>query len=626
MCGISGFIDYTGKEIDKNLFQKMTDTLIHRGPDNCGIFYIDNIALGHRRLSIVDLSVDGHQPMHYMDKYLMVFNGEIYNYLELRDELTSHGYSFNSKTDTEVIMAAYDLWGEECLHHFNGMWAFAIYDREKKEVFCARDRFGVKPFYYSNDINNFVFASEIKAILCYNQAPRANTARLMENIVSGCFDHTDETMFEGIKQLSPGHCLKIKIEDSHLEIKQWYNLYDIKRNKNSYKENVIKFRELFIDSVKLRLRSDVPVGSCLSGGLDSSSIVCTVSMLLKGHEVNAGQKTVSSCYDASDEKAYDEQEYIDEVIGITGLDAEKTYPKLDTFIEELDKVIYHLDEPVGGILHASHWSVFETAKKIGLKVMLDGQGSDEQLAGYTPFYSVMIKEYLKKFQFISAIREMYYYLKLRNHTEPLGLKYTIWLIVKDFIPQSLRSFLFRNATSDIRDIILKVPFNKDLLESIGVHKDFDIYAKNSMRYGLVQLLHYEDRNSMAHTIEGRVPFLDYRLVELILSLPPSHRIKNGVTKRILRDALDDIIPNKIKNRMSKLGFAVPSDLWVVKHREFVRNELSIACDTLESLIDKEKLLKWFDESKPEKIGMFNTLIWRIICVGRWVKIFNVSLT
>ncbi|MGE5329463.1 MAG: asparagine synthase (glutamine-hydrolyzing) [Deltaproteobacteria bacterium] len=623
MCGISGFINYAGSKIDEQLFEKMTDTLAHRGPDDRGTFYIDNIALGHRRLSIIDLSKDGHQPMHYLDKYSIVFNGEIYNYIELKNELLTQGYRFNSQTDTEVIMAAYDLWGEECLNRFNGMWALGIYDREKRELFCARDRFGVKPFYYCNDGSKFIFASEIKAILCYNKAPKANIPRLMENIISGCFDHTDETLFEGVKQLQPGYCLKLDTKDNHLEIKQWYNLYKIKENKRSYKDSVLRFRELFIDSIKLRLRSDVSVGSCLSGGLDSSSIVCSAAGILKQQAVSAKQKTVSSCYNGEDEKNYDEQEYIDEVVNSTGVAAKKVYTKLDVFLKDLDKVIYHQDEPVGGILHASHWSVFKTAKQAGLKVMLDGQGSDEQLAGYTPFYSVIIKDYIKGFRLISAAREMYFYIKLRNKHESLGLKYMLWLIAKDFMPDFLSKALFKKAASDIKDTLLKVPFDKGILESIGQYKNFDIYAKNSMRYGLVQLLHYEDRSSMAHSIEGRLPFLDFRLVEHILSLPPEYRLKNGVTKRILRNAVDGIIPDKIKNRMSKLGFAVPSDLWIIKNWEFVRNELIMACDILAPIIDKQKILKWLDESEKEKICMFNTLIWRIICVGRWGKIFNV---
>lgn len=625
MCGICGFC-INDNSIDKLLFEKMTDILEHRGPDSRGTWYDDNIALGHRRLSIIDLTEDGAQPMHYMDKYVIVYNGEVYNYAEIKEELEQSGYSFKSKTDTEVIVAAFDKWGVECLHKFNGMWAFSIYDRTQKKLFCARDRYGVKPFYYYFRENKLVFASEIKAILpALSSKPKANIPRLLDNILYGAFDHTEETMFQDIVQLRPGYMLEFDITNNKLKDEQYYDINSIKQTNNIYEKSVAKFKELFIDAVRLRLRSDVPVGSCLSGGLDSSSIVCVTSELLKNTNVDIRHDTISSCYDKKEERIYDEQEYIEEVVNATNVNAHKIYPSVDDFFNNIDKIIYHQDEPVGGLCHEAQNNVFSCAREQGLTVMLDGQGADEQLAGYTAFYSMIIREYLRNMRFISAIRELKHYMKRRNDSERYGLKGVLWFIGKDILPLSIRRFFIKVMTKREEYEWIKVPHDNSLVEKLRRYNSFDDYTKKSMKYGLVMLLHYEDRNSMAHSVEGRLPFLDYRLVEHIISLSPEQKIKDGITKRILRDAMDGVLPDKIKNRMSKLGFAVPVDLWVTEYPELIKSELEAALDNLSSIIEKKKVLEWFEKNKYNKLALINDTLWRIICTGRWLNIFNIEI-
>lgn len=617
-------MSYTSRQIDKSLIEDMTDILAHRGPDGRGTWYAEGVALGHRRLSIIDLSSNGAQPMLYRDRYAIVFNGEVYNYIELGEELRGKGYVFSTRTDTEVVAAAFDLWGAEAVHRFNGMWSFAIYDLQEKTLFCSRDRFGVKPFYYTNNTERFAFASEIKALLpVLPGKPHANIPRLIDNIVYGFFDHTEETMFDGVKQLQPGHSLTID-ERNGLRIQCYYDVSRIQYKKRSYAETVDEFRRLFIDAVDIRLRSDVTVGSCLSGGLDSSSIVCTSTRILR--ERGEGKhEVISSCYDKKDEKAYDEQEYIDEVVRSTGVDVHKVYPNIDDFFSDLDDIIYHQDEPIGGLSLESQFAVFKGAKKYGLTVMLDGQGADEQLAGYTAFYSVAIREYIRKFRLLSALREFRAFVRLRSQSEQFGLQVVLWHIVRDLLPPPIRKAIKKLMTKREEESWLKVSHDEGFIDKLKSYRDFDDYSKKSMKYGLLQLLHYEDRNSMANSIEGRLPFLDYRLVELALSSKLEYKMYKGVTKRVLRDAMKGILPEKIRCRYSKLGFAVPADLWITQYPERIQKELEASLESLGSVFDKDKVMEWFKSNKGNKIALANTTLWRIIVAGRWVNAFDVRV-
>lgn len=625
MCGIVGYHSIV-QNIDKCIFDEMIDIITYRGPDDRGVFCEDNLALGQRRLSIIEPNDDGHQPFIYDNRFIVVYNGEIYNYIELRDELTKVGYSFKTKTDTEVLAAMYDYYGEECVSFLNGMWAFCIYDIEKKQLFCSRDRFGIKPFYYWYDGSTYIFASEIKQILV---APivkaRINRDKVLDYLVCGEQDFSDETMFQNIMQLRGGFNLIYNLKNGHLDVKEYYSLINIKKNKIKYDKACKIFEEIFRDSVKIRLRADVPIGYCLSGGLDSSSIVCMADDIVKKENSIIKQHTISSCFE---DKEYDEQEYIDEVVSKTQVKSHKIYSEGGELFNIMDNIIWHMDEPFGSTSIYAQWNVFEASKNYGMKVMLDGQGADEQLAGYTPFYGLNFTYYLQRLRFIQFNKEVLSYRRMRGQKTNGINKMILNALVGAFYPKTVaKMFNRKNRYKKIQSS----PFSNEIVLQVLERKakrypsdNPDKYILDSIYGNMSALLHFEDRDSMAHSIESRVPFLDYRLVEFIFSLPFSYKIKNGVTKRILRDGLSDILPTKIKNRYSKLGFVTPEDKWINNDKEKISKELEKACDVLAPLLDKDEVLKWFDEKKG-KIVKGDFTVWRIICVAHWVKIFQIEV-
>jgi asparagine synthase (glutamine-hydrolysing) len=631
MCGIAGIIaDNENNQLEKYI-TSMSDVIIHRGPDGFGYYHNDKFAFGHRRLAILDLTSNGAQPMEYLNKYVITYNGEIYNYMEIRKELIEKGYTFNSNTDTEVIIAAYDYWGKECLNKFNGMWAFALYDKEKNIVFCSRDRFGVKPFYYSNMNGNFAFASEIKQFtVLEGWRAVANKVRLIEYLWVGVTDHTNETLFEDVHQLRGGENLIFDLGNNTFRIEKWYDLSkksgEFKLNFNESKE---KFKELFSDSIKLRLRSDVKVGSCLSGGLDSSSIVCVANKLLKLENGQEKQETVSSC---SVDKKYDEQEFIDEVINENGIKGHKVFPEYKELFETLDKLTWHQDEPFMSSSVYAQWEVFKGAKDNGIIVMLDGQGADEQLAGYNTFHTVYLIELMLKLKlatFVKSItsRRLFYREKYASQ-----LKSLITMISINITPNSIHD--------SIREI--KKQFLKKAKSFSHITNQSSIWKKRSKVFdikvlnvksesikellytSLPKLLHYEDRNSMAHSVESRVPFIDYRIVEFVLSLPSEYKINDSKTKYILREAMQGILPENIVNRYDKMAFVTPEEIWIRENSLDFKNEIADACDRLNGLVDKEEALKWYEDAINSSQS-FNYTFWKLISIGRWIKVFNVEI-
>lgn len=628
MCGIAGII---AKEKDKQLADKITKMLapiVHRGPNGSGVeSFNDTIAFGHRRLSVIDLSTNGKQPMSYLNKYWITFNGEIYNYLEIKKKLQKEGYCFHNDTDTEVILAAYHNWGKNCVEYFNGMWAFSIYDIEKGEVFCSRDRFGIKPFYFMEEEGDLYFSSEIKQLLEVKENVRANRETLEAYLLNGILDYTEQTMFEGICQLPGGYNLIYSLSSRQYTIMQWYDINNVKENALNFKQNKKLFKEHFFNSVKLRLRADVPVGSCLSGGLDSSAIVCAVHELLKEDQNEDKQFSVSSCFE---DKRYDEQPYIDEVVKHTEIQSYKVFPNMSQLFEELDTIIWHMDEPFGSTSIYAQWNVFKEAKEKGLTVMLDGQGADEQLAGYTGFYRVLFIELLKKRKFKQFYHEVQCYRKLRGDTEVISTCSHVFSVLAGFyIPEKIvqKLKIFKRRT------IVGSPFPKRFYKNQLVKSSECLYdQKNprnyiyaSMHQGMQALLHYEDRDSMAHSIESRVPFLDYELAECIYSIPLNMKIHEGKTKYIMREALKEIFPSAIYNRYSKLGFVTPEDQWIRENKDFFEKELEQACDILEPVISKEQVLRWYKKN-VNTLSRENFTIWRIICAAHWVKVFHVTLT
>ena len=388
MCGIVGKINFENQAVSENELKLMADTIAHRGPDGEGYWINDdnNIGFGHRRLSIIDLSEKGKQPMHYQD-YTITYNGEIYNYLKIRDDLYNKGYKFNSETDTEVILAAYKEYGQSCLNHLDGMFSFAIWDNQKKILFGARDRFGEKPFYYYKDKSQFSFASEMKALFSIGIPKTPSKSMLFNYLVYDVVENPNEkseTFYEDIYQVPPSHSFTLKL-DGKFALSKYWEIDLTNKLELSYKEATDKFYTLFNDSIKKRMRSDVEVGTSLSGGLDSSSIVSSIINNFPDNNLN----TFTARFD---DISYDEGYFIDILKNKYAFNSNYTWPKENLIIDELDKIFHHQEEPFGSSSIIAQWEVMKIAKEQNVTVLLDGQGADETLAGYYKYFLPYLHE------------------------------------------------------------------------------------------------------------------------------------------------------------------------------------------------------------------------------------------
>lgn len=643
MCGIAGFFSSNG--LESGLITKMSDIIAHRGPDDSGAALwktlgtsapstetgsdTAQLALGHRRLSILDLSALGHQPMPYKDgRYWLTYNGEIYNHIELRAELESLGYGFTSGTDSEIIPAAYDAWGQECLHRFNGMWAFALFDTQEKILFLARDRFGVKPLYYwAAPDGAFFFGSEIKQFtILPGWDARLNHQRAYDFLVWGVSDHTDETLFEGVYQIAPGHCLTLDLanlppfDHGRAPVAQWYVLTP-QENTLSFEQAAAHFKTLLEDSVRLRLRADVPIGSCLSGGLDSSSIVCLMNALLQENNAQHLQKTFSAC---SDVASVDERKWIDKVTARTGTDPHFTYPDLAHLFPLSEQITWHQDEPFGSSSIYAQWHVFALARENGVTVMLDGQGADEMLAGYHAFFGARLADLFRSLRWPTLVREAL--LIHRRH----GRSWT-WIaaqIADSLMPDQLRGPLRKFSGRTYKapgwldlNMLHANPVNPNPPAARSVQ---GLSRMQLLHTNLQKLLHWEDRDSMAHGIEARVPFLDYRLVEFALGLPADYKIADAITKRVLRTGMSGTIPDEIRDRVDKIGFATPEEIWIKDHApDLFRSKIEEAIEQSQGLITREALTYFDDVLAGRK--PFNFTLWRIINFAQWLRIFSVKV-
>lgn len=600
MCGICGVLSHKGKPADLPSLKKALAALRHRGPDDEGYLLVDvnpgchiscrgkdtvgfsnlpaveehfsghfDLALGHRRLSIIDLSPAGHQPLSNEDGTIWaVYNGEIYNYPDVRAELTCRGHVFRSNTDTEVIVHAYEEWGCDCIHKFNGMWVFALWDKRNKKLFCSRDRFGIKPFYYFSGEEGFIFASEIKALLEISPAGRKKNDRaIFDYLARGLVDHGGETFFSGIQKLKAGHNLILQFPDFKPYIYSYYSISPVNKitglDGGEYAE---RFFELFRDSVKKRLISDVPVGSCLSGGLDSSSVVCMINKLMKdtGLMLPGDQgilKTFSARYQGG---RHDEGIFIEEVIKKTGAGARFVYPTGENLREDLEELVWRQEEPFGSTSVYAQWEVFRLVGQSGVKVVLDGQGGDEILAGYHSYFPGLFSELLRTYQWRQFINEFLAYLDL-PHKPRAGP--ALARILFNFLPERLAAGLLNAGKADCRWMNREFAASvvKDISESAvpaSIKNLFDRELYRGLMFdGLPSYLRYEDKNSMAHSVEARLPFLDYRLVEFAFSLPWEQKLSGGTTKCVLRSALQKILPEAVKARRDKIGFSTPEDEW-----------------------------------------------------------------
>jgi len=606
ICGINGF---TWK--DPALIEKMNQALKHRGPDDQSIYGDEHVTLGHRRLSIIDLSPAGRQPKCNEDESIwIVFNGEIYNFQEIRPDLEKRGHKFSSDSDTEVIIHAYEEWGTRCVERFNGMWAFAIYDKKKGTLFFSRDRFGVKPLYYFRDERGLIFSSEIKGILQHSIKRAANDKAVYDFLVLGFVDHLQETFFRGIERLMPGESMVYSLNAGSLEKSRWYDINErISRIKIAEGEAADRIREMFIDSVRFRLISDVPVGSCLSGGIDSSSIVYAMRDISKTTEI----KTFSMIFPG---EKLDESEFINVVEDATKVEGHSVIPTSKDLQKDLIDLIRTQEEPFGTLSIYGQYKVMELANKNCMKVLLDGQGSDEVFAGYFIYYKYYLFESLLHLQIEEAIQAA---KRIKNRISDMVLFPAMTMLSALGLSQGWVRNLWLKRLKFLKgfeDIELANPLTE---------RSFDLnraLCSDLTHYAIPQLLRYEDKNSMRWSIESRVPFLDYRLVELAMSLPSGCKIRKGTTKYILRKAMKGLVSDRILNRRDKIGFATPDKSWM-KASDFVK--------FMQTLMDSEEFTKrkyWrADEVKKlleeHKSGKKNheEALWRIMNVELWMEEF-----
>lgn len=564
MCGITGLI--SSAEIDAQIVKRMNDALIHRGPDGEGFMCAQGVqhaeglpglipfspclerqvVLAHRRLAIVDLSALGHQPMVLKNRYVITYNGEIYNHLELRVELEKLGYQFVSHSDTEVILAAYDAWGADCLNKFNGMWSFVIVDTQKMRVFIARDRFAIKPLYYYQGAGIFVFASEIKALL---QQPEVDAEPdrnfCLDYIKKGATVAGERTIFKGIKRFPAASFVECSLREVCAEPLRTKVYWSVSPNLSAEpfaevmaEELARKYYTLLEDAVRLRLRADVKVGSALSGGLDSSSIVYLINRLLGDQIAAEKQETFSCVYKSPGTEDNDESYFIDHMADALGVSSNQIEPQADAIPSEHEKLIYAMDYPPENTLMSS-WHTFKRVGQTDVTVTLDGQGADEQLGGYLYYLacwfaqmplSQIVGEFCRFIVIPGAPRFILYGFVLRM---------TSWFLGRSLVLKMVRLFGYMHDPF--------IPLNEKLTS------DFQT--------SLQVLLHYADRTSMAYSIESRMPFMDYRLVEFLAAVPATYKLHGGWTKYLARRAFSGKLPDEIVWRKDKLGWPIPEAHW-----------------------------------------------------------------
>jgi asparagine synthase (glutamine-hydrolysing) len=586
MCGIAGIVSNNHSLVTAERIKQMTNVLVHRGPDAEGHWILSPVALGSRRLAIIDLTEAGNQPMHYLDRYAIVHNGEIYNYIELKDELQKRGYRFFSKTDTEVIAAAYDNWKEQCLDHFDGMFAFAVWDQKEKELFAARDRFGEKPFFYFINKHQFVFASEMKALWAAGIEREVNLKLLFNYLTIGYVDNPnipEETFFENISKLPAGSYLKFSPnsnrDDLQLSIVNYWDIDIENENKRiTDHEAIDRFGHLFHRSVKRRLRSDVPIGTSLSGGLDSSSVIAAFHSLtthLPGSNDDLHLTAFSAIFPNFEK---DESVFARMVADNFHLDHFTITPDTASLYTDLEKLFYYQEEPISSASIYAQFKVYDLAKQKGTRVLLDGQGADEILAGYYKYYKWYWQELFRKRK-LSSSHELDL-AKGLGITEKFTWKNRIAALFPEFATIVLERQYLVNALKhdDLTKDFVQLQSKEAYYITPGIFTLNGVLYFNTLMHGLEELLRYADRNSMAHSRETRLPFL-------VFSLPSNFKIRKGWTKWLLREAMKDKLPPEITWRKDKTGFEPPQQEWL-SHR----NMQDLIINAKQKLID-ERILR-----------------------------------
>ena len=583
----------------------MCDAIIHRGPDDGGTIVDGSVGLGSRRLAIIDLSPAGHMPMQSADGTLtIVYNGEVYNHEELRAELEALGHEFRSKTDTEVILAAYAQWGEDCLSRFNGMWGFALLDRPRGVVFCARDRFGIKPFHYLDGPRDFAFSSEIKQLLPRLESRRAERDLVIDFLLTASTDFDqDRTFFCGVRKLPAGHTLTYDIRSSSYRIQRWYSPAALDLRGASLEDLQQEFERRFASSVQLRLRSDVRVGTCLSGGLDSSVIAAFAA---NRHAQSGAIERFRAVTAVSVDSRLDESRYAQEVVEALGLDWVRTRPTHDDFVAHLERVITAQEEPFPTPSMILQYFVMKAARDAGITVLLDGQGGDELLLGYPVHRGLFLRWTLRDRGPLAAVAE---FIRLRQTGTVRSLSLLKYMVGAGSSAHRTAFYLQRHA--HLRNV-----GRPSSLQGSGVPDMATAQRNDVFRNVLPQLLRFEDRNSMAWSIESRLPFLDYRLAEFCLSVPVDAKFNHGWSKYLLRRVADSRLPSSIAWRRSKFGFEAPDDAWLDPQRQLMRSTV-LSSSMLAEVSEPAKLARAFDHLDQRSK-------WRLYCCALWERLHAVS--
>jgi len=622
MCGILGGVWFSSVAVPLERVDKAIQALRFRGPDDSGreMYSFDSakLVLGHTRLSIIDLSSAGHQPMTLPDYSVsIVFNGEIYNYRELRTELQVDGFVFTSDSDTEVLLAAWKKWGRDCLPRLVGMFAFVVFDHAAGTLTCVRDAFGIKPFYYAVEDGNFLFASELTAV----KALKSNKVlldwqRAYDYLVHGDYDSNSSTFFEGVVQLLPGHLFTVDLKTGALNQPERWWLPSIKERLDlSFADASELVREQFLQNIRLHLRSDVAIGAALSGGIDSSAVVCAMRHVEPSLPIN----TFSYIARGSE---VSEEVWVDRVNDHVGAVPHKVVVSADELARDLDSMILAQGEPFGSTSIYAQYRVFQLAKEQGVTVTLDGQGADEMLAGYSGYPGQRLRSLIEKGHLGEAWSFLDEWSKWPGRNRMAGAKRCVAEMTQGTLYQALRSLNGMNALPAWingeplveRGIIQRFPHQRSDLTASGRRVMAEL-ALSLTRRGLPTLLRHGDRNSMRFSVESRVPFLTLEMVNLLLSLPESYLISpTGETKSVFRAAMRDIVPDDVLDRRDKIGFATPEQVWLASMVDTIRGWLRV--DLQLPFFDQAEALREFELIMAGK-KPFSWQVWRWINFCRW---------
>jgi asparagine synthase (glutamine-hydrolysing) len=633
MCGIAGIVSLDG--FDPRKLVAMTQMIAYRGPDGYGFGYTaagaeavmemhhgdekrpnndrPQVGLGNRRLAILDLSANGNQPMQAENgAFCITYNGEIYNYKEIREELLALGHHFVSATDTEVILRSYIAWGEQCLERFNGMWSFALWDRSRQRLFCARDRFGVKPFYYWVSSRAFYFGSEIKQILTASEiSPVANARTIADFLEFGLQDHLEETSFEGVFQLLGAHSLSLELKEPLTPaIRRYWELQTAPELDLMPERAAEEFHERFERAVTIRLRSDVPVGVSLSGGLDSSAVLCEARRVAP----DSSFQSFSSCFT---DARIDERPYMTAVATAANSPKHWMFPDAESFWKAAETIAYHQDEPMGGPSVFAQWSIMREARKNGVPVLLGGQGGDESLCGYRKYYFFHVWHLFRRLNPAFLREAPALFTTFADADWSIGA-------VGRYLPAIARrrvSPLERLGSASLRSSAQNSASLLGAGRGLAERQKIDL-----LRSSIPCLLRHEDRNSMAHSIETRLPFLDYQLVEFAVRCAPALKLRNGWTKWMLREALAGTLPDQVRLRKSKLGFDTPAAAWLISG---LRNGLGPMWRAPDLRMEKHITAKNLSREctrflNHEPGALPAEMLFRAISLEMWAKVHGVN--